>query len=773
MMSNASADMTDTGNIVHTIDPATLKLLNDLESERSSLDSHHDNHFSRKHTIILELYNGRQTYSKEDDFVNDINNDESIPNEYFVERDLRKGSRVSGFFTPKMEILVNDTPFHFPNIDDNLLTFVYDQGPHPINYFKGANNGVFVSDAVDTASKKTGRSQHPKLFQIPNTPSDSPYINFYQGEGEPRRITILGSYIGFNENIVRSVVFSELKQVSDQVECKIVIEANVNLPPNKPNFKWYDLSQKFDVTNTSLIGYSSISTALQNANFKQSNDKNTGFFIGNTNSIKILETRVEPIIALCLVVAKVLGDFSSALAASPTLVTKYVNPQDVPTGLKFIHASGDRLCSLEATRQGANVIQTYPRNSSGVIPFQYTPGTLGEIKIDHEKEFERIHEEILERFTKLLIDVRAFSIYKYRVDGKVIEVKTPNTREIDKEPALREFVNKISEQIETAQTVVNNYIQSIPGEAKVRYEILNRQKLVLMPQSPLISTQNKDESRKNLNVEFHLYKLPDGSSGKLLLRDGVYQIMKKKNGGKRKRRTLRRSRGGMDGIQTPQKGTPQNSQSDASDMSDTQDYEQFPQVIPPQKVPQVIPPQDSQLDMSDETNHDEVLQVVPQVIPPQKGPKVIPEVLQVKTSQKVQPYSLERKALSIFNNILYNVRDKVFEFALSKGDIPLELNPLSDLIISKYQIIKNKFQSFDNFVYYVKRNVSGVYGEIVNYDEEFMQELEEIFEQEMDKQQENIEDNNLITMFKTMKAVDAPVVGGNRKRKTFRRKRLF
>ena len=199
-MSNASADMTDTGNIVHTIDPATLKLLNDLESERSSLDSHHDNHFSRKHTIILELYNGRQTYSKEDDFVNDINNG-SIPNEYFVERDLRKGSRVSGFFTPKMEILVNDTPFHFPNIDDTSLTFVYDQGPHPINYFKGANNGVFVSDAVDTASKKTGRSQNPKLFQIPNTPSDSPYINFY--EGEPRRITIQGSYIGFNENIFR------------------------------------------------------------------------------------------------------------------------------------------------------------------------------------------------------------------------------------------------------------------------------------------------------------------------------------------------------------------------------------------------------------------------------------------------------------------------------------------------------------------------------------------------------------------------------------------
>jgi len=54
-----------------------------------------------------------------------------------------------------------------------------------------------------------------------------------------------------------------------------------------------------------------------------------------------------------------------------------------------------------------------------------------------------------------------------------------------------------------------------------------------------------------------------------------------------------------------------------------------------------------------------------------------------------------------------------------------------------------------------------------------MQELEEIFEQEMEKQQENIEDNNLITMFKTMKAVDAPVVGSNRKRKTFRRKRLF
>lgn len=712
-MSNSSADMTDTGNIVHTIDPTTLKLLNDLESERSSLDSHHDNQFSRKHTIILELYNQKQRYTSEDLFVNDINNG-SIPNEYFVERDLRKGSRVSGFFTPKMEVLVNDTPFHFPNIDDTSLTFVYDQGPHPISYFKGANNGVFVSDAVDTASKKTGRSQNPKLFQIPNTQSDSSYINFY--EGEPRRITIRGSYIGFNENIVRSVVFSELKQVSDQVECKIVIEANVNLPPNQPNFKWYDLSQKFDVTNTSLIGYSSISTALQNANFKESNDKNTGFFIGNTNSIKILETPVEPIIALCLVVAKVLGDFSSALAASPTLVTKYVNPQDVPTGLKFIHASGDRLCSLEATRQGANVIQTYPRNSSGVIPFQYTPGTLGEINIDYKKEFERIHQEIFERFKKLLIDVRAFSVNKYRVDGNLIE------RNERKSNALQEFVKKITDQIEIAQNVVDDYIQSIPGELKVRYEILNRQKLALMPQSPLISTPNKDGSRKNLNVEFHLYKLPNGSSGKLLLRNEVNKIMKT-TGGKRKRRTLRRSRGGMDGVQTPPRiSSPQNSQSDVSDLEND--------VKPLLKVPQV----------------------------PQ---------------QRV--YTDEEHALNVFNTILYDIRNKVFNFALSEGDIPLNLKPSSDLIISKYQMIITKFKTFNNFVDLVKKNVTtiGVREKIVNYDEEFMQELEEIFEQEMEKQQENIQDDNLITMFKTMKVVDAPVVGSNRKRKTFRRKRLF
>jgi hypothetical protein len=512
--------------------PSSDQNVKNIESERSSLDSYHDNPSSRKHPIINNLYNNKTSYTDEDEFVKDINT-KIIPDEYYINRDLRLEKRLRGFFTTRMECLVNKTPLHFKNSPNTSLTFVYDQGPHPINYFENAVNGMFISDAVDTAPKLTNPSQRPVLFK---TPKDE--------------IVVPGSYIGFNENIVRTVIFSDFSSVSDKVQCKVIIEARLN---EQSPYRWFDLSQKFEETGNRLIGYTLPEDARRNANFKKSNEKNTGFFIGNANAKKLLENKeLKPILALCLVVAKILGDFSSALASSPRNIPTYTAKKtygkseqiDIPE--MIIHASGDRLCSLEASRQGANSIKTSPRNSDGIIPIQYTPGVKSNEPIDYKQRFNIIYTEITKRFDDLLVDLNAFSVYKYKVDGGVVSP--------EKVENLQNYVKTLISKIEISKGLVEDYINTIAGKDdenyRLKYETLYRQKIALMPQAPLISTSTKDGYRKNLNSKFHIYKLPD-SKLSIDLRGEVYEFMRSNIGGKRKslskrlRRTPRRIRGGQ------------------------------------------------------------------------------------------------------------------------------------------------------------------------------------------------------------------------------------
>jgi hypothetical protein len=520
-MSNAEPEL--------KVPASTTQEVKDLESERSSLDSYHDNPSSRQHSIIKKLYiNDKKQYTNEDEFVKNITT-KKIPDEYYLNRDERLENRLRGFFTTRMECLVNKKPLHFKDSPNTSLTFVYDQGPHPVNYFEKAVNGMFISDAVDTASKLSKRSQRPVLFTTP-------------------KIELPGSYIGFNENVVRTVIFSDFKGFTDQVGCRVIIEARLN---DNSEYRWFDLSQKFDSTNNNLIGYRKFGDARPNANFKKSNDKNTGFFIGNANAKKLLENeKLKPILALCLVVAKILGDFSSALASSPGITSKYTGAtqlygqkDQISNPDMIIHASGDRLCSLESSRQGGNSIKTSPRNSDGIIPIQYTPGTSANLKIDYKQRFNTIYTEIIQRFNDLKTDVSAFSIYKYKVDGEVVPPQNKEKLEI--------YARYLEGQIVRSMGVVEEYIKTIPGDDKTKYETLYRQKIALMPQAPLISTSTKDGYRKNLNTKFHIYRLPNLPGLVLNLRDQVYKIIRSNTGGKRKlhskrlRRTLRLSRGGQ------------------------------------------------------------------------------------------------------------------------------------------------------------------------------------------------------------------------------------
>jgi len=506
---------------------STDQNIKNLESERSSLDSHHDNQFSRTHWIIQQLYNGRQTYSKEDDFVDYINTDSSIPLDYYPDRHQRLRQKLKGFFTARMECLVNDTPFNFKNRADTPVTFVYDQGPHPINYFKNAINGLFISDAIDTAPKITNPSQRPVFFNTPD-------------------IVIHGSYIGFNETIIDQVVFSDFRSFGDQVGCKVLVRANLS-SSDQPNFRWYNLAQKFDTKNNALKSYIDLeSVKRESPDYKRSNDRNTGFFIGNVNARNILEDiSLKPILALFIVTAKVLGDFSSAIASSPTLTGRYTV---YPLPEMFIHASGDRLCSLEASRQGAHAIKTIPRNKDGIIHIEYIPGVNGNEPINYVQRFNTIYTEIMKRFDDLLKDIDAFSIYKYKVDG--------NTVSADREQRLRMYISRLSREIRTAKTIVNRYIRyirTIPGTDNKKYQTLYLQRLSIMPQAPLISIRTKEGYRKNLTANFKICRIPrnpNNDTGYFLsydLRRDVNRIINNRVAGKRKSRriTHRRYRGGV------------------------------------------------------------------------------------------------------------------------------------------------------------------------------------------------------------------------------------
>jgi hypothetical protein len=741
-MSNAEPEL--------KVPASTTQEVKDIESERSSLDSYHDNTSSRNHPIINKLYNNKTSYTVEDKFIEYIEK-QTIPDEYYVNRIERIERRLRGFFTTRMECLVNKTPLHFKDNSDTSLTFVYDQGPHPINYFKNAVNGIFISDAVDTAPKLTKQSQRPVLFTTPQN-----------------IITVPGSYIGFNENIVRSVVFSDFKGVKDQVQCKVIIQASLD----GENFRWFDLSQKFDATSKKLIGYTILNDAMVNAKYKESNSRNTGFFIGNANAEKLLGNKdLKPILALCLVAAKILGDFSSALASSPTITSQYTGAKEL-YGAKnqisnpemIIHASGDRLCSLEASRQGGNSIKTSPRNSDGIIPIQYTPGVDANEPINYKQRFDTIKAEIILRFEDLLLDVEYFTIEKYKVDGQVVSEK--NTQKLER------FVkgdqeSSLIKRIRNAKKTVELYILALEDkykleeEDKTKYEILYRRKIALMPQSPLISTQTKERHRKNLNTKFHIYKLSDTSKDSINLRDEVFSIMSLK-GGRRLRRTPRSFRGGMDALFTPKK-LGQKIKDEESPKSDQESQESV-------KTKSINGnSSDSQADLSQSdpssTSESELdkgkLKLIVKSTPSNKrGPDVPAEQLQCNTKEQIQ-------SLQDFETLMYTIQESMINFAL-KDDEPKSGNdPIK-------QFILEKGDSIDQFIKDVKCNTHTDEKEtIANYDEEFMEEFEQVLEQIKEEKYQSIVDDTFIKVFEQIEVEDYKPSKGGRKRKTYRRIRLF
>jgi hypothetical protein len=744
-MSNAAAEPLETAAETIIIPPLADNLKT-YQVQRSLQDSVHDNPSCLNHSIIQELYKGLNSIGNEDQFITEYSEKEG----YIENINDRKNAGFKGIFTPKMECLVNDVPFSF-EVENKNLTFVYDQGLHPVNYFKGTINGMFISDAVDTAPKLTNSSQKPVIFTTTE-----------------KNIKVPGSYIGFKEDIVKSVVFSDFRKTErdgDNIfQCKVVIEANLG-----GDFRWYDLATNFNETDNKLTGYNSLAGVLEKASFKESNSRDAGFFIGNKKAAEILEkqeSEVKPILALCLVVAKILGDFSSALSASPTLIKKYAD-----NGVqKFIHVSGDRLCSFEALRQGANIIKTFPRNEAGVIPFNYTPGTLDNLEINYVDRVDKIQKEILKRFDDLLKDVGDFNIDKYKVDGESIE--SENEDQLNK---LKEYVESLKPKIIEGKAAVKAHLETISGDPKAQYETLLRQKVSLMPQSSTISGITRTEKRKSLNMMFHLYKLPEKPSVSFYPKVHVYNIKNGKSGGKRKfhqkriRRTPRKSRGGMDTTEYTPPNTPlfkkQRTQSPIPSDSE-------PSTLPINNSGMVTPDYSSSGTVSESNSGtssrkmSDSSSVVTTLFPTTTFDPTIEMNFPEDYIAKLTP---EKKALYKFENILNEIKKKIIEFAVSNKPFDqYNSDPVNDPI---KKLIDDP--DTEKLIDLVKKNT--VDGE-PDYDEAFMWEIEQALEEKKREQEELVKDDGFITKFLSIEIVDKPgptTAGRKRKRKTYRRIRLF
>ena len=746
-MSNAAAEPLETAAETIIIPPLADNLKT-YQLQRSLQDSVHDNPSCLNHSIIQELYRGLKSIGNEDQFINEYSEKEG----YIENINDRKNAGFKGIFTPNMECLVNDVPFSF-EVENKNLTFVYDQGLHPVNYFKGTINGMFISDAVDTAPKLTNPSQRPVIFTTTE-----------------KNIKVPGSYIGFNEDVVKSVVFSDFGKTErdgDNIfQCKVVIEANL-----AGGFRWYDLATNFKDTDNKLTGYNSLAGVLEKASFKESNSRDAGFFIGNKKAAEILEkqqSEVKPILALCLVVAKILGDFSSALSASPTLIKKYAD-----NGVqKFIHVSGDRLCSFEALRQGANTIKTFPRNEAGVIPFNYTPGTLDNLEINYADRVVKIKEEILKRFDDLLKDVEEFNIDKYKVDGESIE--SENEDQLNK---LKEYVESLKPKIEKGKVDVEAHLKTISGDPKTQYETLIRQKVSLMPQSSTISGITTTGKRKSLNMMFHLYTLPENPSVSFYPKVHVYNIKNGKSGGKRKfhqkriRRTPRKSRGGMNTTEYTPPNTPlfkkQRTQSP----------------IPSDSEPSTLPINNSGTVTTDDSSSElssgkttpsrkisDSSSVVTTLFPTTTFDPTIEMNFPEDYIAKLTP---EKKALYKFENILNEIKKKIIEFAVSSKPFDqYNSDPVNDPI---KKLIDDP--DIEKLIDLVKKNtVDGEPDSEPDYDEAFMLEIEQALEEKKREQEELVKDDGFITKFLSIEIVDEPgptTAGRKRKRKTYRRVKLF
>jgi len=536
--------------------------------KRNALDSWHDNKASMKPPIIGKLYSDGvprlPPFNTEDAFVDHVLTSPGLPESYFLRWKDRLAEGISVLLTPKMECLVNDAPFQpFAGVPNGGIAFPYDMGPSLFKYLKGSPNCLFFSDAIDTAPKKTKRSDHPYYFPID-------------------KVIMEGRDVGFDERVIRQVVFADFKasaripgEASHQVECKVLILAD---PGGSSAFRWYDLGNENTENRPDTLA-----TAIAGAKPKRSNYP-SGFFAGNDVGATVLETdNVPPVIALCTVAAKVLSDISVAIAASPQMQKRYPQPPPPPppppasppsaaagwlplydedidrpfiVPSKYIHNTGDRTSSLEASRYGADACYIGPMHS-GVATGRFIPGEAiqgGDATISaYSERLATTRAEVAERFRLFIADLDNPDPEHFKVDGdpvitpskvgQLVAYLALKTAEVT---GLATQVDRfIGEQIAAATASIE--AAAVMADkirlAKDAYEILERRKLTLMPTSPTISLVLASGARKSLPASFLVCVLPDRPRNTISFKHDISGIVRSVRGGRR--RTLRRMRGGV------------------------------------------------------------------------------------------------------------------------------------------------------------------------------------------------------------------------------------
>jgi hypothetical protein len=513
----------------------------EFEQKRAAVDSWHDNNKSETIPIIKQLYgpSGIPRTWDEDQFVNQVLRG-PISETYFLNRTERLQEQVNGFLTPQLECLVNDTPFiPFRGTNSENIVFPYDQGPALFKYFKGAKNCLFFSDAVDTAPKKTKSNSQPYWAPLPGD----------LGNGHTG-FTIQGVDLGFNPNVVRTVAFADFigDKTAGRVGCKVLIEVG----NDQKVFRWYDLANQDTNNRPSVLG-----DALENARIKMSN-KPTGFFIGNEEGALLLaDENRRPIAHLCTVVAKILGDISVGIASSAQMRQYYTDlqwrslysdsPLD-PKPTRFIHNTGDRTSSMEASRLGGDALYTSPMRE-GSAPFRFIPGESTVARQEVPETFiariRAVRDEINTRYDALIADLDQ-DVNKYKVDGEPVQK--------DKLDILQRYISDLVDRVQRVQqealTNVDSGIQEIEelvrieenNDEKIKiartaYETLNNRKILIMPQAPTISPVRKNGARKSVNSKFIINR---ELRAEVFLRDDIYRI---KTQGPKRARTAGTRRG--------------------------------------------------------------------------------------------------------------------------------------------------------------------------------------------------------------------------------------
>jgi hypothetical protein len=496
------------------------------EQKRALIDSWHDNPESEDILIIKELYKrGLPRTLDEAGFVTEVLRG-PIPSTYFLHRSERVEEQVNGFLTPELECLVNNRPFTpFTDATTENIVFPYDQGPALFKYFKGSKNCLFFSDAVDTAPKKTKRDSQPYW-----APFTGDLNNGHRG------FVIYGKHLGFNEEVVKLVAFADFQgdPEAQKVGCKVLIYATA---VKDGKFKWYDLANE----NT-RDRPASLADALNTAKFKMSN-KPSGFFIGNEEGAIVLANRTRPpIIHLCTVVAKILGDLSVGIAASAQMRQYYKDLEwrslyqgnRIPGPAKFIHNTGDRTSSIEASRLGADALYTFPMRD-GSAQFRFIPGermvAREEVPATFITRMLSIRLEVETRYNSLLKDLNE-DFDKYKVDGEPVPDKYKDSL-IEYIRGLRRHVKTVREyalnDIDSSISQARSAVDQQPDNrgkiavARTAYETLNNRKIRIMPHSPTISHLRMNGTRKSVISRFIL-NTEYGPRGIINLRDEIYRI---------------------------------------------------------------------------------------------------------------------------------------------------------------------------------------------------------------------------------------------------------